>query len=98
MITRGYLPLLYNQDKKKFVEFRVKSIIKKYNAEFENKLNDSLFEYFVSQINVAKYSNMRDLNKKIKRAFVDYISIQTPEVLTDSGSLRKFAKKIFGGN
>lgn len=42
--------------------------------------------------------NMRDLNKKIKRAFVDYISIQTPEVLTDSGSLRKFAKKIFGGN
>lgn len=41
---------------------------------------------------------MRDLNKKIKRAFVDYISIQTPEVLTDSGSLRKFAKKIFGGN
>lgn len=95
---KGLFTLLYNQDKKKFVEFRVKSIIKKYNAEFENKLNDSLFEYFVSQINVAKYSNMRDLNKKIKRAFVDYISIQTPEVLADSGSLRKFAKKIFGGN
>ena len=95
---KGLFTLLYNQDKKKFVEFRVKSIIKKYNAEFANKLNDSLFEYFVSQINVAKYSNMRDLNKKIKRAFVDYISIQTPEVLTDSGSLRKFAKKIFGGN
>lgn len=52
---KGLFTLLYNQDKKKFVEFRVKSIIKKYNAEFENKLNDSLFEYFVSQINVAKY-------------------------------------------
>lgn len=73
---KGLFTLLYNQDKRKFVEFRVKSIIKKYNTEFENKLNENLYEYFLSQINVVKYNNMRDLNKKIKKVFVDYISIE----------------------
>uniref|UniRef100_S0DFQ6 Putative ATP-binding protein n=1 Tax=termite gut metagenome TaxID=433724 RepID=S0DFQ6_9ZZZZ len=93
---KGLFTLLYNQDKRKFVEFRVKSIIKKYNTEFENKLNENLFEYFLSQINVAKYNNMRDLNKKIKRVFVDYISIEYPEVQTDNGSFLKIARKLLG--
>ena len=71
---KGLFTLLYNKDKQKFVEFRVKSIIKRFNSEFEHKLNENLYEYFQSQINVSKYNNMRDLNKKIKRIFVEYVS------------------------
>lgn len=93
---KGLFTLLYNQDKRKFVEFRVKSIIKKYNTEFENKLNENLYEYFLSQINVSKFNNMRDLNKKIKRVFVDYISIEYPEIQTDGSALLKFARKMLG--
>ena len=77
---KGLFTLLYNQDKKKFVEFRVKSIIGKYNLENENKLDENAYNYFLSQINVAKYSNMRDLNKKIKRVFVDYVSTLTDAI------------------
>lgn len=93
---KGLFTLLYNQDKKKFVEFRVKSIIKKYNTEFENKLNENIHEYFLSQINVAKFNNMRDLNKKIKRVFVDYISVEYPEIQADRPTLLSFANKMLG--
>ena len=77
---KGLFTLLYNTDKKKFVEFRVKSIIRKFNLEFEHKLNDDLLEYFLSQIDVSKFNNMRDLNKKIKKVFVDYVSSMTDYV------------------
>lgn len=75
---KGVFTLLYNNDKRKFVEFRVKSIIKKFNNEFEYKLDDNLYLHFLSLINVDKYNNMRDLNKKIKRVFVDYVSNLLP--------------------
>lgn len=71
---KGLFTLLYNNDKRKFVEFRVKSITEKFNNEFEYKLDDNLYLHFLSLINVDKYNNMRDLNKKIKRVFVDYVS------------------------
>ena len=71
--------MLYNNDKRKFVEFRVKNITKKYNNEFEYKLDDNLYLYFLSHIDVDKYNNMRDLNKKIKRVFVDYVSNLRPK-------------------
>lgn len=71
---KGLFTLLYNEDKRKFVEFRVKSIVKKFNLVFDYKLDEDLYLYFLTQINVAKYNNMRDLNKKIKKLFVDYIS------------------------
>lgn len=64
---KGLFTLLHNKDKRKFIEFRVKSIIKKFNMEFEHKLDENLFEYFLSQIDVSKYNNMRDLNKRIKK-------------------------------
>lgn len=76
---KGVFTLLYNNDKRKFVEFRVKSIIKKFNNEFEYKLDDNLYLHFLSLIDVDKYNNMRDLNKKIKRVFVDYVSNLLPK-------------------
>ena len=76
---KGLFTLLYNNDKRKFVEFRVKSITKKFNNEFEYKLDDNLYLHFLSLINVDKYNNMRDLNKKIKRVFVDYVSNLLPK-------------------
>lgn len=66
--------LLYNEDKKKYVEFRVNSIVKKVNEKYETQLEENLHERFLAQINVSDYNNMRDLNKKIKTVFVDYVT------------------------
>lgn len=71
---KGLFTLLYDEDKRKFVEFRVKSIVRKFNLEFEDKLDDNLYIDFLAKINVGKFNNMRDLNKKIKKIFVDYVS------------------------
>ncbi len=95
--------LFYNNDKRKFVEFSVKSIIRKFNLEFEYQLNEDLYEYFLSQIDVGKFNNMRDLNKKIKKTFVDYVSTithyievenDTPKVIFGR-KLRKFVNDSF---
>ena len=88
---KGRFTLLYEEDKRKFVEFRVKSIIRKYNAEFDNKIDENEFEYFLSKIDVDKFNNMRDLNKKIKKTFVDYVS--TKDLIIDKA--KPFYKKIF---
>lgn len=96
---KGLFTLLYNKDKQKFVEFRVKSIIKRFNSEFEHKLNENLYEYFQSQINVSKYNNMRDLNKKIKRIFVEYVSkelYQDAIIIENLSTKKKFLRKILG--
>ena len=71
---KGMFTRLYSEDKKKYMEFRLESITKKYNDCFKDQLPDNLFEGFLNKINVGKFHNMRDLNKKIKRVFVDYIS------------------------
>ena len=73
-ITGFIITRLYSEDKKKYMEFRLESITKKYNDCFKDQLPDNLFEVFLNKINVGKFHNMRDLNKKIKRVFVDYIS------------------------
>lgn len=71
---KGMFTRLYSEDKKKYVEFRLTSITKKYHDCFDDQLPDNLCEVFLNAINVEKYHNMRDLNKKIKRVFVSYIS------------------------
>jgi len=71
---KGQFTLLYDEDKKKYVEFRVNSIVRKVNKEYATQLHEDLFEYFLDEIDVSKFTNMRDLNKKIKRTFVDYIT------------------------
>ena len=88
---KGKFTLLYEEDKQKFVEFRVKSIIRKYNAEFDNKIDENEFEYFLSKIDVDKFNNMRDLNKKIKKTFVDYVSEK--DLIIDK--VKPFYKRFF---
>jgi len=73
---KGQFTLLYDEDKKKYVEFRVNSIVRKVNKEYATQLPENLYEYFLDEIDVSKFTNMRDLNKKIKRTFVDYITVE----------------------
>lgn len=71
---KGQFTLLYNEDKEKYVEFRVNSIACKVNIEYGMQLPSDLHEYFLSKIDVELFKNMRDLNKKIKKTFVEYLS------------------------
>ena len=73
---KGQFTLLYNEDKQKYVEFRVEDIIKKFNLDYNSELTDNIKDYILSLIDVSKYSNMRDLNKKIKKVFVELIFSQ----------------------
>ena len=66
--------LLTNQDKQKFVDFRVNQIISKYKEFVSDDIPKNLFDDVVGQIHVSQYKNMRDLNKKIKDTFVSVIS------------------------
>lgn len=90
---KGQFTLLYDEDKEKYVEFRIKSIVRKINKEYETQLPDNLFEYFLNVIDVSKFTNMRDLNKKIKRTFVDYISTEQEKTdeLEEISSLSKIS-------
>lgn len=78
---KGQFTLLYDEDKEKYVEFRITNIVNKVNKEYNIQLPDNLFQLFLEQIDVSKFTNMRDLNKKIKRTFVDYISKEQEGVI-----------------
>jgi hypothetical protein len=68
---KGYFSILKTRDKLKYVEFRLNSVIRKFNKNVANILDDS-FKYEVfAEINVSKFENMRDLNKVIKKTFVE---------------------------
>lgn len=67
---KGVFNLLTDEDKRKFVHFRVNEIVEKYKKFVSNDIPDKLHDTIVSQIDVSKFSNMRDLNKKIKDTFV----------------------------
>ena len=60
------------------VEYRIKSIIRKYNEHYNESLGDNDVHHFVTTIPVDKYENMRDINKKIKIEFVKYIENLKP--------------------
>lgn len=60
-------------DKKKFVHFRVNQIISKYREFVSADIPDKLHDNVVAEIDVSRYKNMRDLNKKIKDTFVSLI-------------------------
>lgn len=70
---KGHFTRLSNQDKRKYVEYRIGSIIRKYNEHYKESLGDDVVSYFVTNIPVDKYENMRDINKRIKIEFVKYI-------------------------
>ena len=66
----GFFNFLSNLDKEKFVEFRVKDIIKNYNNIFKNKLTDNIVDTILNLIDVTEFNNLRDLDKKIKEVFM----------------------------
>ena len=69
----GIFQALKNKDKEKFVKRRMSDIIGKYNDKFEKKLPNYSHTLLCKRIDVNEYSNMRDLNQKIREVFVDYI-------------------------
>ncbi len=75
---KGHFTRLSNQDKKKYVEHRIRSIIKKYNKHYNEKLGNDVVDFFTKVIPVDKYENMRDINKCIKMEFVKYIENNNP--------------------
>lgn len=70
---KGIFNLLTDEDKLKFVHFRVNQIVDKYKEFVSADLPDKLHDEMVSAIDVTQYKNMRDLNKKIKDTFVEKI-------------------------
>lgn len=75
---KGHFTRLSNQDKRKYVEYRISSIIRKYNEHYRESLGEDVVNYFVTNIPVDKYENMRDINKRIKIEFVKYIENTKP--------------------
>lgn len=65
--------LLGNEDKRKYIEFRAKSIVKKLNPDANPELEETLSNHLKLSIDVSKYQNMRDINKQIKKVFVEYL-------------------------
>jgi ATP-dependent Clp protease ATP-binding subunit ClpA len=76
---KGFFTLLSTKDKKKFVEFRVRDIIKKFNKSYSKELPEELNEIVCNQIKVRQFKNMRELNKSIKDTFVKCVMIYTAE-------------------
>ena len=64
---------LYNEDKLKFLEFRVNDVIEKIKEQFGAELSQEIIQEIIDKVDVSKYSNMRDLNKMIKDTFVKYL-------------------------
>lgn len=71
---KGMFNLLTNEDKKKFVHYRVNQIISNYKEFVSEDIPDKLHDNVVAEIDVSQYKNMRDLNKKIKDTFVALIT------------------------
>lgn len=71
---KGRFTRLFDEDKIKYIEFRVSSIVGKYNTVFNDNLgNDDVLEFILSKIVVSQYYNMRDINKRIKSEFINYL-------------------------
>lgn len=82
---KGRFTRLFDEDKIKYIEFRVTSIIKKYNIVFNDNLENDVLEFILSKIVVSQYYNMRDINKRIKSEFINYLDfIRSTPVETKS--------------
>ncbi len=73
---KGRFTRLFDEDKIKYIEFRVKSIVKKYNEVFNDNLEVNVLEFILSGIIVSQYHNMRDINKRIKSEFLKYLDFK----------------------
>lgn len=74
---KGMFNLLTDEDKLKFVHFRVNQIVDKYREFVSADLPERIHDEVVGAINVTQFKNMRDLNKKIKDTFVERIKATT---------------------
>ena len=72
--------LLSDDSKKKYLEFRAENISKKVHLEFQIEIGEQLKNYLLDVINVSSYKNMRDINKQIKKEFLNYITIYNNEI------------------
>jgi ATP-dependent Clp protease ATP-binding subunit ClpC len=70
---KGMFNLLTDEDKLKFVHFRVNQIVDKYKEHVSSDLPEKIHDEVVASIDVTQFKNMRDLNKKIKDTFVERI-------------------------
>lgn len=69
----GIFQALKKRDKEKFVKSRMSDIICKYNDNFDTKLPGYSHSTLCKRISVNDYTNLRDLNQKIREVFVDFI-------------------------
>lgn len=68
---KGYFSELQHEEKFKFVDFRIDNIMRRYNEQ-NKKILGSNFKYeVINSIDVSKHKNMRDLNKLVKKVFLD---------------------------
>ena len=74
---KGMFNLLTDEDKLKFVHFRVNQIVDKYKEFVSKDLPEKIHDEVVGAIDVTQFKNMRDLNKKIKDTFVERIKAIT---------------------
>ena len=82
----GMFNLLTDEDKSKFVKYRLSNIIKKYNLCYSKVIDKKMYSVLIRQINVKEYKNMRDLNKRIEDVFVQTI-------INQGSSIPKFKKR-----
>lgn len=71
---KGMFNLLTDEDKLKFVHFRVNQIVDKYKELVSKDLPEKIHDEVVGVIDVTQFKNMRDLNKKIKDTFVERLN------------------------
>ena len=69
----GIFQALKNKDKEKFVKRRMSGIIGKYNENYDTKLPSYSHSMLCSRIDVNEYTNMRDLNQRIREVFVEFL-------------------------
>ena len=84
--------LLGNEDKRKYIEFRASSISRKVKSEFEIEIESELKEFLLQEINVTLFNNMRDINKKIKVKFLEFVeSLEVREEIKDKEEASKIS-------
>lgn len=92
--------LLSDLDKQKYIEYRSEKIAKKVKIEYGIDFENDLKNYLIERINVSSFNNMRDLNKQIRRQFLQYLeeyhTSQSVELKTKSkvGVAKRFLNLI----
>lgn len=93
---KSQFTVLGNSDKEKYVEFRLADLSKKVKIEFEIELPENALFHFLTEINVSKFKNMRDVNKKLKKTLVKYIEeiLISKEIIIPETSKPSFSERI----